>query len=103
MLMGDKAGGRDEASREKPSALDEFSDRLERMRGEPEQPGPHKGSSAMGRAMRLSTELLAGLLVGCLLGLGLDKWLGTSPLFLLVGIGVGFAAGVLNVSRAMKE
>lgn len=102
MLMGEKAG-RDEASRENPSALDEFSDRIERMRGEPEEPGPKPGASAMGRAMRLSTELLAGLFVGCVLGLLLDKWLGTSPLFLLVGIGVGFAAGVLNVSRAMKE
>ena len=57
----------------------------------------------MGRAMRLSTELLAGLFVGCLIGLGLDRWLGVSPLFLLIGIGVGFAAGVLNVARAMKE
>ena len=102
MLMGDKAG-KDEASKGDPPSLDEFSNRLDRMRAEPEEPGSHKGSSAMGRAMRLSTELLAGLFVGCLLGLGLDKWLGTSPLFLLVGIGVGFAAGVVNVSRAMKE
>ena len=98
-----KDAGKDEASKEGPPSLDEFSDRLERMRGAPEEPGPHKGSSAMGRAMRLSTELLAGLLVGCVLGLLLDRWLETSPLFLLVWIGVGFAAGVLNVSRAMKE
>ncbi len=100
--MGNDAG-KDKASKEGPPSLDEFSDRLERMRGGPEEPGPHKGSSAMGRAMRLSTELLAGLLVGCVLGLLLDRWLETSPLFLLVGIGVGFAAGVLNVSRAMKD
>jgi ATP synthase protein I len=73
------------------------------MRGAPEEPEPQKGVSAMGRAMRLSTELLAGLFVGCLIGLGLDRWLGVSPLFLLIGIGVGFAAGVLNVARAMKE
>ncbi len=103
MLMGSDAG-KDKASREEPPSLDEFSDRLDRMRGAPEDPeGPHKGPSAMGRAMRLSTELLAGLFVGCLIGLGLDKWLNTSPLFLLLGIGVGFAAGVLNVARVMKE
>ena len=73
------------------------------MRGAPEEPkGPHESSSAMGRAMRLSTELLAGLAVGCIGGILLDRWLDTTPLFLLIGIGVGFAAGVLNVSRAMK-
>ncbi len=102
MLMGSEAG-KGKASKGEESPLDEFSDRLERMRGAPEEPDPGKRGAAMGRAMRLSTELLAGLFVGCLLGLGLDKWLGTSPLFLLLGIGVGFAAGVLNVSRAMKE
>ncbi|WP_375205331.1 AtpZ/AtpI family protein [Hyphococcus sp.] len=95
--------GADKADENQPGSLEEFSERLDRMRGAPEEPEPHKGASAMGRAMRLSTELLAGLFVGCLIGLGLDRWLGTSPLFLLVGIGVGFAAGVLNVARAMKE
>lgn len=95
--------GADKADENQPGSLEEFSERLDRMRGAPEEPEPQKGVSAMGRAMRLSTELLAGLFVGCLIGLGLDRWLGVSPLFLLIGIGVGFAAGVLNVARAMKE
>ncbi len=101
--MSNDSGG-EKADPNQPPSLDEFSERLDRMRGggAPEKPGPHTGSAGMGRAMRLSTELLAGLLVGCVLGLLLDRWLATSPLFLLVGIGVGFAAGVLNVWRAMK-
>ena len=45
---------------------------------------------------------MAGLIVGSLLGLGLDTFFGTKPFLLLVGIFLGFAAGVLNVSRALK-
>lgn len=57
----------------------------------------------MGRAFRVASELLAGLFVGAVLGLGLDKLLGTSPWLLLAGLGLGFAAGIRNVSRALKE
>ncbi|MEK7266254.1 MAG: AtpZ/AtpI family protein, partial [Pseudomonadota bacterium] len=59
-------------------------------------------SRELGRAMRVGSELLAGLFVGAILGLGLDTLFGTKPLWLLVGIFLGFAAGVLNVSRAFK-
>ena len=57
----------------------------------------------MGRAFRVASELVAALLVGGLLGLGIDRLAKTTPLFLLIGLGFGFAAGILNVSRALKE
>ena len=53
--------------------------------------------------MRLSSELLAGLFVGTLLVIVLDRFLGTTPWFLLAGIGIVFAAGLRNISRAMAE
>lgn len=87
-----------------PSDLDEFSQRLDRLRGEergPEDPPPSSGA-AWGRALRASSDLLAGLLVGTLLGYFLDRWLETSPWFLLAGIGVGFAAGLRNLMRSVK-
>lgn len=64
--------------------------------------GQHRGR-AMGAGFRLGSELLAAMIVGPLLGLGLDRLAGTSPWGLIGGIFLGFAAGVLNVSRAMKE
>jgi ATP synthase protein I len=45
--------------------------------------------------------LLAGIFVGSLLGLGLDRLLGSEPWFLLAGIGLGFAAGLRNLSRSL--
>jgi ATP synthase protein I len=56
--------------------------------------------SGLARGLRLSTELVAGVLVGALIGLALDHWLGISPWGLIVFLLLGFAAGVRNVVRA---
>jgi ATP synthase protein I len=55
--------------------------------------------SAIARGFRLSTELVAGVLVGAVIGWLLDRWLGISPWGLIVFLLLGFAAGVLNVMR----
>ncbi len=64
--------------------------------------GPRQATdaSAIARGFRLSTELVAGVLVGAAIGWLLDRWLGISPWGLIVFLLLGFAAGVLNVMRA---
>jgi ATP synthase protein I len=49
---------------------------------------------------RLSSELIAGVGVGALMGWGFDRLLSTSPFGLIVFVLVGFSAGVLNVIRS---
>jgi ATP synthase protein I len=61
---------------------------------------PASDPSAIARGFRLSTEFVAGVLVGAGIGWLLDKWLGTSPWGMIVFLLLGFAAGVLNVMRA---
>ena len=56
--------------------------------------------SAIARGFRLSTELVAGVVVGAIIGWLIDRWLGISPWGLIVFLLLGFAAGVLNVMRA---
>lgn len=62
--------------------------------------GPRTDPSALARGFRLSTELVAGVLVGAFIGWALDRWLGTSPWGMIVFLLLGFAAGVVNVMRA---
>ena len=61
---------------------------------------PTSDPSAIARGFRLSTELVAGVLVGAGIGWLLDWWLGISPWGMIVFLLLGFAAGVLNVMRA---
>ena len=93
----------DGAGRDAPPSLEDFSERLGAMRGEAKEEKPQGAGAGLGQALRLSSELLAGLLVGGALGYGLDRLLETSPWFLLAGIGVGFAAGVRNLFRMLNK
>ena len=56
-------------------------------------------ASAMAMGLRLSSELVAGVLVGAGLGWGFDRLLSTSPWGLIIFLLLGFTAGVINVMR----
>jgi ATP synthase protein I len=57
-------------------------------------------ASGYARGFKLSSELVAGVLVGAGLGWLVDRLLGISPWGLIVLLLLGFAAGVLNVMRS---
>ena len=57
-------------------------------------------ASAMARGFRLSSELIAGVVVGAVIGWGFDRLLSTSPFGLIVFFLLGFVAGVVNVVRS---
>src|SRR5579883_2828880 len=82
--------------------LDELERKLEPERDERQGMSDKeraRRSSALGKAFRISTELVAGVFVGGFIGWLLDRWLGTLPLFLIVFLLFGIAAGFLNVVR----
>jgi ATP synthase protein I len=57
-------------------------------------------TSAMALGFRLSSELIAGVVVGAAIGWGVDRWLSTTPFGLIVFLLLGFTAGVVNVVRS---
>jgi ATP synthase protein I len=61
---------------------------------------PATDHSALARGFRLSSELVAGVLVGAGLGWLIDRWLGSLPWGMFVFALLGFTAGVLNVMRS---
>jgi len=57
----------------------------------------------MGNAFKLSTEFVAAVVVGTIIGFILDSWFGTKPWLIIVFFFIGSAAGILNVIRAAKR
>ena len=62
-----------------------------------------KGMAGFGNALRLSSEFIAGVIVGAGIGWFFDRFAGTSPWGLIVFLLLGFAAGVFNVLRASGQ
>lgn len=58
---------------------------------------------AMSLGFRVLSEFVAGVVVGFLIGWQLDVWLSTSPLFLIVFLALGTAAGFWNVYRIAAQ
>jgi ATP synthase protein I len=59
--------------------------------------------SGFGQAMGLAAELVATTFVGLGLGWLLSRWLGNAPVFLLLGILLGGAAGITRLYRSWKR
>jgi ATP synthase protein I len=97
-------GGRSAEEAALSARLQSLGERLAHRKGPIPEAEARAGSksdpSALARGFRLSTELVAGVLVGAFIGWALDKWLGISPWGMIVFLLLGFAAGVINVMRA---
>ena len=52
---------------------------------------------------RMISDLCAGILVGLIMGWGIDKVFGTSPWFMIVFLFLGFIAGVRVMIQTSKQ
>lgn len=62
-------------------------------------PGESEPSSDYVRYAGLGLQFGVTVALLSLGGYALDRWAGTSPLFLLVGVGLGFAGGLISLLR----
>ena len=63
----------------------------------------NKPPSSIGTAFKMSTELVAAVAVGTIIGFILDKTFGTKPWLILIFFFVGVIAGITNVIRSAKK
>jgi ATP synthase protein I len=78
--------------------------RIAKLRKDREPAPAREDGHTMGQvAWRMVTELVAGLLVGFGIGLGLDVLLGTRPWLLVLFTLLGFWAGIRTMMRTAQE
>ena len=65
----------------------------------------NNGSNAasLGKALKISTELVAAVVVGTTLGFILDNWFDTRPWLTISFFFMGVTAGILNVIKSAKN
>ena len=67
------------------------------------QKNNNKKSNLLGIAFKMSTELVAAVLVGTIIGFIFDNWFGTKPWLILTFFFVGVVAGIMNVIKSAKN
>ena len=60
-------------------------------------------AASLGKALKISTELVAAVVVGTTIGFLLDNWFGTKPILTICFFFMGVAAGILNVIKSAKK
>ena len=65
----------------------------------------NKGSNvtSLGKAFKISTELVAAVVVGTTLGFILDNWFDTKPWLTIAFFFMGVITGILNVIKSAKN
>ena len=60
-------------------------------------------SSVLGAAFKMSTEFVAAVAVGTIIGFIFDNWFGTKPILIICFFFMGVAAGIINVIKSAKR
>ena len=60
-------------------------------------------AASLGNALKISTELVAAVVVGSTIGFLLDNWFDTKPILTICFFFMGVAAGILNVFKSAKR
>ena len=67
-------------------------------------PSGEKGTwRALGELSAIGMTLVVATVIGLAAGYYADRWLGTKPWLLLLGLGLGIAAGFVNLFRSVRR
>jgi len=83
--------------------LEELKDKLDQFESSNKKIKPRKKEGGAGFGFKISTEIIAALVVGVGIGLIVDNLLNTKPFGLIIFFIFGALAGFLNVYRVMRR
>ena len=87
----------------KDDKLKDLKDRIQTAETTNSDQTLNKKGNGAGFGFKISTEIIAALVVGVGIGLIVDKYLNTKPFGLIIFFIFGALAGFLNVYRVMRR
>jgi ATP synthase protein I len=82
--------------------LDDLKNRIRQAKGEDKAEAPPESPESTNTAIRAVTDLIGTPIVAGGVGIGLDKWFETSPVFFILLAFLGVCAGFWNLARMMS-
>tara|TARA_B100000575_G_C22985464_1_gene568423 strand:- start:562 stop:849 length:288 start_codon:yes stop_codon:yes gene_type:complete len=83
--------------------LEELNKKIENLDSQTNKTKKYKKKSGAGFGFKISTEIIAALVVGVGIGLIVDNYFNTKPIGLIIFFIFGALAGFLNVYRVMRR
>ncbi len=86
--------------------LKDFSKRLESLKesnSKIKNQKKNKNFKDFGIYLKSGVELISAIIVALVIGLFLDNYFQSKPIFLIIFLILGFAAGIINVFRSVKK
>ena len=86
--------------------LKDFNKRLENLKkldSKIKKQEKNKSFKDFGGFLKLGVELISAIIVGLVIGLFLDNYFQSIPIFFIIFVILGFAAGIMNVFRSVKR
>ena len=86
--------------------LKDFNKRLENLKklnSKIKNQKKNKDFKDFGVYLKSGVELVSAIIVALIIGLFLDNYFESKPIFLIIFLFLGFAAGIMNVFRSIKN
>ena len=87
----------------KNKKLEELNKKIDNLKDQKKNVVSKKKESGAGFGFKISTEIIAALVVGVGIGLIVDNYFDTKPIGLIIFFIFGAFAGFLNVYRVMRR
>ena len=83
--------------------LENLKEKIDNLQHDKEKKSVSKRNNGAGFGFKISTEIVAALIVGVGIGLLVDNYFNTKPFGLIIFFILGAFAGFLNVYRVMRR
>ena len=83
--------------------LEEFREKISKIDAKKTAPKNTKLNNNLSIGFKISLDLVSPIIAGILIGIGVDKFFSTKPIFFVIFLLLGVVAGFFNIFKSAKN